>query len=154
MPKLITNKKYILQKYPGKGGWVYAAIDTIQMNTEKKSFGMVRVKGSIDDFPIAQYNLMPMGSGKLFLPVKKEIRKIICKKEGDAVHILLYEDSSPLKIPDELQVCLEEEPLAKINFYKLSESKQKEYVDWINKAKKMETKVNRIARTLTQVMKG
>jgi hypothetical protein len=41
------------------------------------------VRGTIDDFEIRKYHLMPMGNGKFFLPVKAEIRKKIKKEAGD-----------------------------------------------------------------------
>lgn len=40
-----------------------------------------------------------MGNGKLFLPVKAEIRKKIKKAEGDKVHVILYPDNEPLEVP-------------------------------------------------------
>ena len=40
-------------------------------------FGWVKVYGTIDDYEIKNYNLQPMGNGRLFLPIKAEIRKRI-----------------------------------------------------------------------------
>ncbi len=40
-----------------------------------------------------------MGDGKMFLPVKAEIRKKIKKEAGDWVHVLLYTDNEPLEVP-------------------------------------------------------
>ena len=65
----IIQDHYQLQKYPGKGGWTYAQLPNVPVE-EKRAFGMIRVKGTIDGFPIKQYNLMPMGNNILFLPVK------------------------------------------------------------------------------------
>ena len=81
MEQPLVNKKYKLQKYPGKGGWVYAIIEEITPDKRVK-FGWVQVKGSIDAFELKRYKLMPMGNGKLFLPVRAEIRKAINKKEA------------------------------------------------------------------------
>ena len=65
-----------------------------------------------------------MGEGKFILPVKAEIRKKIGKKEGDRVNIVLYIDDSPLHIPDELLICLSDEPSAPERFLALSEGKK------------------------------
>lgn len=89
MEKLLVNKKYLLEKYPGKGGWVYACIPEV-LQDKHAYFGWVKVKGRIDDYEFKSFHLMPMGNGKLFLPVKAEIRKKIGKKEGDWVTIVLY----------------------------------------------------------------
>lgn len=54
----------------------------------------------------------------------------INKKEGDVIHIL-YSDNEPLEIPEELRLCLGDEPKAFKFFISLTESEQKHYVDWI-----------------------
>ena len=64
MKKPLVNNHYLLEKYPGKGGWTYAAIPEIKQN-KNAPFGWVKVKGSIDDFELKQYKLMPMGNGKI-----------------------------------------------------------------------------------------
>jgi hypothetical protein len=72
----VVDRICVLQKFPGKGGWTYAEIPELLQN-KNTAFGWVTVKGSIDSFEINQYKLMPMGNGKLFLPVKASIRKKI-----------------------------------------------------------------------------
>jgi hypothetical protein len=62
----------------------------------------VKVKGSIDSVELKNYRLIPMGNGTLFLPVKAEIRKKINKKEGDFIHVILFEDNDPLEIPERI----------------------------------------------------
>lgn len=153
MEKPLTNKQYLLEKYPGKGGWTYAVIEEIPPD-KRAHFGWVKVKGTIDSYEIKNYNLMPMGNGKLFLPVKAEIRKKIRKKEGDWVTIVLYADNDPLEIPEDLLICLLEEPAIHQAFLNYGPGEQKMFVDWINSAKRMETKVTRIATTMEKVGKG
>ena len=150
--KPLVNKNYLLEKYPGKGGWTYAAIPEV-LQDKSKPFGWVKVKGSIDTFEFKNYRLMPMGNGKLFLPVKAEIRKKIKKKEGDSVRIILFADEDSLEIPDELLVCLNDDPLAHKTFTSLPEGEQKAYINWIYSAKKEETKIERIATTLKRLNK-
>jgi len=149
----LVNKKYLLEKYPGKGGWTYAAIPEV-LQDRNAPFGWVKVRGSIDYHEFKNYRLMPMGNGKLFLPVKAEIRKKIGKKEGDWVNVILYADNTPTEIPDELLLCLLEDPTAHRTFLSYSDGEQKAYVDWIYSAKTDETKVERIAKTLNRLTKG
>ena len=151
MEKPLVNKKYLLEKFPGKGGWTYAEIPEIPMG--KASFGMLKVKGSIDDFEISKYHLMPLGKGTLFLPVKAEIRKKIKKQAGDYVHIILYLDNEPLEIPEEFLLCLQDDAIALQFFNSLKENEQHNYIKWIYSAKTDETKVDRIAKTLVSLSK-
>ncbi len=151
--KPLVNKKYILERFQGKGGWTYARIPEI-LPAKNAHFGWVKVRGTIDGFEIRKYHLMPMGNGKLFLPVKSEIRKKINKHEGDYVHVILFPDEEPLEIPEEMLLCLKDEPKALTFFNSLTESEQKFYIQWIYSAKKEETKVNRLAKTIDKFMLG
>ena len=153
MEKPLIDKKYLLEKFPGKGGWTYAIIPEV-LQDKHAYFGWVKVKGFIDDFELKNYRLMPMGNGMLFLPVRAEIRKKIGKKEGDWVHVKLFADNDALEIPKELMLCLEDEPQALKNFLTYTESEQKAYIDWILGAKKEETKIERMADTVNKVLKG
>lgn len=152
MEKPLVNKKYLLEKYPGKGGWTFARIPEIPQD-KKAHFGWVKVKGTIDGFEIKKYNLMPMGDGKLFLPVKAEIRKKIKKQDGDFVHVILYPDNEPFEMPEEMVICLKEEPQALKFFKGLGEAEQKQYIQWIYSSKKEETRIERLAKTINQLLK-
>src|SRR5688572_23597667 len=125
--KPLIDKKCILERFPGKGGWTYARIPEIKKN-KANPFGWVKVRGTIDGYEIKKYHLMPMGNGKLFLPVKAEIRKKIGKQEGDYVSIILYPDHEPLEVPEEMLLCLQDEPKALKFFNSLSESEKKFYI--------------------------
>jgi hypothetical protein len=151
--KPLVNKKYSLEKFPGKGGWTYAQIPEIPPDKEAP-FGWVRVRGSIDGFEIKNCLLMPMGNGKLFLPVKADIRKKIKKAAGDQVKIILYKDDLATEIPEELQSCLEDEPGALKKFQGYSDAEQRAFINWIYSAKTVETKIQRIAKTIDKVLKG
>ena len=148
MEKPIVNKRVKLEKFEGKGGWTYARLPEVKPG--KSWFNWVKVKGCIDDYEIKAYNLMPIGNGQLFLPVKKEIRKKIKKEAGDYVKVELYHDSDPLEIPSEFLDCLRDDPVAHKNFFTYSESVQKQIVDWIYSAKKEETKINRMAEAVNR----
>ena len=154
--KALVDKKYLLEKFPGKGGWVYAIIPEI-LPDKKSPFSWVKVKGSIDGFQISKYHLMPtgkeQGKGQLFLSVKADIRKKIKKQEGDYVHIILFPDDEPLEVPEELLLCLQDDAEALEFFNSLNESEQHNYVKWIYSAKTDQTKVDRIAKTLIKLSK-
>lgn len=96
---------------------------------------------------------MPNNNG-LFLPVKAEIRKHSKKKEGDKVHVILFTDNEPLDIPEEMLLCLQDEPKAFSFFNSISESEQKFYIQWVYSAKKEETKIDRLAKTINRLLKN
>ena len=149
--KPLVDQDYLLHKMEGKGGWTYAAIPEI-VQDKHAYFGWVKVRGMIDGYEIANYHLMPMGNGILFLPVKAEIRKKIGKKEGDWVHVTLYSQELPTVVPEDFLLCLQDEPAAQQRFQQLSESEQKDMMDWIYSAKRDDQKVERIAKALDKLL--
>ncbi|WP_411028812.1 DUF1905 domain-containing protein [Spongiimicrobium sp. 3-5] len=152
--KPLVNSEYLLRKFPGKGGWTYAEIPEILQNRDNP-FGWVKVKGTIDGYNLKQYKLMPMGNGKLFLPVKAEIRKRIKKEEGDYVTVILYADESLLEIPSEIIACFKNEPKKTFDtFLSFTEGEQKAYLDWIYQSKTDETKANRIIGMMHKLQKN
>ena len=152
--RILVDSEYLLEKFSGKGGWTYAAIPEI-VQDKSNPFGWVIVSGQIDSYELDHYKLMPMGNGRLFLPVKREIRKSIGKKAGDHVHILLYRDEGEFTIPEELIACFENEtPQVFETFQSFSSSEQKSYIDWISQARTGTTKVKRIAKMMSRLEKG
>lgn len=148
--KPLVNKRYLLERFPGKGGWTFARIPEV-LQDKHAHFGWVRVRGTIDNVEIQGYHLMPMGNGQLFLPVKAAIRKKIYKQEGDFVHVVLYADKLPNELPGELKEILEEESELYKKFLKYSLGEQKAMIEWIYAAKKEETKAERIAELLKKL---
>jgi hypothetical protein len=154
MENPIVQQICLLKKYPGKGGWTYAEIPEIPQD-KKAPFGWVKVRGTIDDFEIKQYKLMPMGNGQLFLPLKAAIRKKIKKEAGDLVSVVLYKDETALEIPSEIARCLQDEsPKTYEAFIRSNEGEQKAWLDWIYAAKKDETKAQRILTMMDKLKRG
>ncbi len=95
-----------------------------------------------------------MGNGRMFLPLKAEIRKTIKKEAGDWIHVILYIDNESITTPKEMIDCLEYEPKA-FEFYKnLNESEQKYYINWIYSAKQEETKIERMVKSIDRLAIG
>lgn len=153
MKKPLVHKKYLLEKFPGKGGWTFARIPEIKPD-KHTHFGWVKVKGRIDDYVIRNYRLAPMGNGSLFLPVKAAIRKKIGKEAGDYITVVLEADNDPTEIPDELLLCLNDAPLAHRAFLKCTNAEQQRSVDWIYSSRNEETKADRIVRLIDRLVSG
>ena len=112
------------------------------------------LKGTIDGFKISKYNMAPMSDGLFFLPIRTEIRKKIGKEAGETIEVILYPDHEPVKAPKELLECLADDPAALKFFNTLTDSNKKYYIEWIYSAKRVETKANRIAKTMDRLARG
>jgi hypothetical protein len=150
--KPIVNGRFILERYPGKGGWTYLTLPKVS-SRKKRHFGWVIVKGSIDDFPISNFKLWPTKNGGMFMPVKAQIRKKILKKEGDSVKVLLFPDEGPAEIPLEFLECLRDEPRAEKAFMDLDEDTQRTMCEQIVSATSDAVRVKRIAETMNKLLK-
>jgi hypothetical protein len=94
--------------------------------------------------------LVRMGTDCHLLLILKSIRERIGKTFGDEVEITLEEDTElrTIEVPADLMQALKSEPEAKTFFEKLSYTHQKEYVNWIEEAKKKETRQRRVTKTI------
>jgi hypothetical protein len=151
--KPLVNKKYLLEKFPGKGGWTYIQISEIKP-TKRKYFGGMKIKGFIDDYELKDHNLFPMGKGILMMAVKAEIRKKIGKHEGDWVTLKLYSDEPIDNSDNEFLICLKEEPDAEKTFKNATKKQQQELLNWISLSKTDDMKVERIAKVLDMLAQG
>ncbi len=95
-------------------------------------------------------SLANMGMGCHVLPVIQAMRKKIGKHQGDLVHFIIEQDTEIrlVEVPDDLQTALSKEEKLITIFDNLSYSHRKEYVVWINGAKKEETRSRRIQKCL------
>ena len=114
----------------------------------------VKVRGIIDGYPYRGL-IANMGEGHMMV-VKKEIREAIGKTAGDTVKVVMEIDTEPriVDVPEDLQQALESNPQVKERFDRLSYTHRKEYVEWIEGAKKSETRANRIQKTIEMVANG
>ena len=116
----------------------------------KKSF---RVKGKLDNHPIRQQALIPMGGGDFILPLKASLRKAIHKNKGAMLKLSLEEDKKLPELNTELLECLADAPKAEKNFKSLPRSHQMYYSKWIESAKTIQTRAKRIGLTITAMEK-
>ena len=100
--------------------------------------------------------LTRMGSEHHLLIILKEIREKIGKTFGDEVKITVELDEEPrvIEIPAELKKAFKVDKEAKTSFDKLSYTHRREYVMWINEAKREETRQNRIVKAIEMLKKG
>lgn len=148
-------KKHIftaaIQNAGGGGAFVEVPFDV------EEAFGSKRpkVKAMIEGVPYRGI-LTRMGTERHLLIILKGIREQIGKSFGDEVKITVEPDTEPrvIEVPAELRKAFKVEKEAKTFFNKLSYTHQREYVTWINEAKREETRQNRIVKTIGMLKEG
>ncbi|NDC41766.1 MAG: DUF1905 domain-containing protein [Chitinophagia bacterium] len=149
----LVNGMFVLEKYPGKGGWTYASLPGI-LPDRGTPFGWRLVRGTIDGYAIEKYHLMPSGNGALFLPVKAAIRKQIGKQAGDTVHIVLYAENIPTEMPAEWLDCLRDEPAAFSAYIAMPAPRQQQLIAHLYAATNPAERDRRLAAAIDQLAAG
>lgn len=138
-----------------KSGWTYVFIPQTIANEIKpdcrKSF---RVKGRLDHFEIEGVSLIPMGEGNFIMALNGGMRKQIRKDLGGVLELSLEEDTTfKIEMPEDLELCLSDEPHLLKNFLKQPKSHQNWYINWLNSAKTEPTRTKRIVKIVSAMDK-
>ncbi len=117
----------------------------------KEVFGTkarVAVKGTFDDQKYSG-TIQPMTGGHV-IGVSAEVRKALGKNTCDSIHVVMEQDAEErtVEIPADLMTALDSNPAARDYFNKLPYSHRKEYVEYITEAKKPDTRVRRVEKTI------
>ena len=139
-----------IQNAGGGGAFVDVPFDVEEVFGSKKP----KVKAMIEGIPYRGL-LVRRGGPNHMLIILKGIREQIGKSFGDEVTVTVEPDSEPrlIEIPKDLLKELKKDKEAKAFFDKLSYTHQKEYVRWVEEAKKEETRQNRIVKTMEMLKK-
>ena len=140
-----------IQNAGGGGAFVEVPFDVEAAFGSKKP----KVRTMIEGVPYRGL-LVRMGGPNHMLIILKGIREQIGKTFGDEVRVTVEPDTEPrvIEIPKDLMKELKKDKEAKTFFDKLSYTHQKEYVRWVEEAKKEETRQNRIVKTIEMLKKG
>ncbi len=134
----------------GKGG----AYIEIPFNVEE-IFGAkrVKVKATFDGVPY-RGSIVKMGTECHIIGVTKDIRKKINKDIGDYVKVTVEKDEEERKInlPEDFKIRIEESNEVYDFWNSLSYSNQKKYVDYIDSAKKEETRKKRVEDSINKLI--
>ena len=95
----------------------------------------------------------PMG-GDFWIPLAAEHRAAAGVVAGDEVDVRLELDDAPREtpLPDDLDAALDD--AARSHFHSLAPSHRKEWVRWVEEAKKPETRAARIEKTAAALREG
>jgi len=137
----------------GVGTWTYLDIPP-ELADLLGAKGQVKVAGTISGHAF-RTSTRPHGDGKHYIVVDKSIRDAIQVTAGDVVHVVMEKDTTPrtIEVPVDFTDRLQSDRLDK-TFESLSYSRKKEYVDWIESAKKPETRERRIEDSLDMLRTG
>lgn len=137
-----------------KTGWTYievpADIARKLMPGNKKSF---RVKGKLENYPIAGVALLPMGEGNFVMALNASMRKGLGRRQGAVIRVQLEVDDRPFEFNQDFMDCLSDEPAAKEFFESLPGSHQRYFSKWIDDAKTLPTRAKRIAKAVNGLSK-
>jgi hypothetical protein len=117
--------------------------------------GRVPVQATFDGYPY-QGSITPLGDGHHALHVLKQIRKAVDKTIGDTVRVTLSRDvvERKMEAPADLAEQLAANPKAAAYFAKLAYTHQREFVRWLEGAKRPETRAHRLAQTVEMLGQG
>ncbi|HPS27054.1 MAG TPA: YdeI/OmpD-associated family protein [Bacteroidales bacterium] len=115
----------------------------------KEFFGRsskLKVKALFDGKVLYRGSLFHMGQETYVIGLTKDIRKRIDKTFGEMVQVEMEEDKEDrtVSLPEDVSCLLADNAEAGAYFNSLSFTNRKEYICWIESAKRQETRINRL----------
>ncbi|WP_126653065.1 YdeI/OmpD-associated family protein [Chryseobacterium aureum] len=152
-PQYIEFKAIIQQNGEMNAAFVEFPFSTEELFNKK---GQVKIKAIFDGKAEYRGSLAKMKSECHILGLTQEIRKQLGKTFGDEVSVSLTEDKEErvVEIADDIASVFNENPAAKELFDKMSYTHRKEYIRWIEEAKKPETRENRKIKMIQMILDG
>ncbi len=141
----------VIEKADNGSAFVRIPFDVEEVFGKKR----VGVKATIDGSSY-RGSLVRMGGPCHLLVVPMEIRDQIGKSFGDEIEVTVEKDTEPREIiiPHDLRDALAGDPEAKASFDQLPYSHRKEYVQWIEEARRDQTRRRRIGQALELLKRG
>jgi hypothetical protein len=140
-----------LKKGINHQGWTYVDIpETLSKKFKKK--GRIPVTGFVENESF-RTSILPKGDGTYYLFVSQPLQKKTGKTAGDYVKIKLSEDIEPrtVDVPNDIIEAFSVSQKALSTFTRFSYSHKKELTEWINEAKRTETRERRIIKAIVML---
>jgi hypothetical protein len=136
-----------------EGGSAYIELD-FDVAAEFETKGRVSVRGSIDGHPFTT-SISPR-HGRWYVVVNRQMRQDFGVGPGDEVDVVIDRDDAPRAIaaPPDLEAAIEADDEAARRWAAMSFSHRKQYVSWIEQAKKTETRARRIEQAVPMIAEG
>jgi hypothetical protein len=122
----------------------------------KEAFGSGRppVRATVNGYTF-RTTLFTMG-GRALLGLNREVREAATVEPGQEVSVELERDNEPrtVEVPSDLAAALDADPVVRETFDGLSYTHRKEYVRWIEEAKRTETRTRRVEKSVEMLREG
>ena len=134
----------------GGGRWVEIPFDV------RAAFGEARppVEGSVNGVQLR--SRLAVYGGKTYLGLTRAVRDAAGIDVGDQVDVVLRYDDAPreVELPAELESALAGSPEVRKVFHGLAFTHRREYAQWIDGAKRAETRAGRAERAVAMLREG
>lgn len=142
-----TIKKFAAQGE--KTGWTYIEIPAaIAEQLKPGTKTTFRVKGMLDNYPVAGVALLPMGGGAFIMALNATMRKGIRKAVGESLQLKLELDAKERELPAGFMECLQDEPTALEQYNRLSKSHKGYFTIWLTSVKSDAARAKRMAQAV------
>lgn len=137
----------------GGGTWVSVPLDL------KQTYGkgnLVPIVATFDGRVTYRGSLAKMGGDWPMLLVRSDVRAALGVGIGDRVRVRLELDTEPrvVELPEDAATAVEADQAAAATWEQLAPSHRREYVAWIEEAKRPETRQRRIAQMVERLARG
>jgi hypothetical protein len=114
----------------------------------------IAVRGTINGYGFRS-SIFPDGDVRIMM-VNRAMQQGAGAVSGDTVRVVIEPDSLPrtVTVPADLARAFTRSPAARENFDGLSYSHRKAYVEWIEEAKRVETRQRRIEKAIDMLTEG
>jgi bacteriocin resistance YdeI/OmpD-like protein/uncharacterized protein DUF1905 len=124
----------------------------------KETFGvgnLVPITATFDGRVKYRGSLAKMGGPQAMLLLRKDVRAKLGKEPGETVQVRVVLDDKPreLAVSEDIKRALKQAGFLEA-FEKLAFSHRREYIRWIDEAKKPETRINRINKMSEMLAAG
>lgn len=136
-----------------EGGSAFIDLD-FDVAAEFGTRGRVSVRGTIDGHEFRS-SISPR-HGRWYLIVNRELRTRSGIEPGDTVDVVIERDDEPREAPapDDLAVALASAPDAASRWETMSYSHRRQYLRWIESAKRTDTRARRIEQAIPMIARG
>lgn len=132
-PILLSFPKWVSEKYPARG--------------------MTKVEGTINGHPF-RAALEPNAPGSHWLRVNQAMLNGASVGAGDTVQLAILGPEPEPRVPSDLRAALDPSQEAKMLWKDLTPTGRRDWIRWIESAKKPETRARRVRRTIEQLAEG
>lgn len=132
------------------GAGIYIPFDV------KEVFGKARAKVKVTINNFSYRTTTAVMGGQYVIPVRKEVRDAAGKSISEKVKVIMEPDMEEriVIVPEDFRKILNKNKPANEIFCKMAYTHRKEYVQWIESAKKPETRINRIQKAVEMISDG